>query len=180
MIFRCVKLPEDNQQDDYDYYAIDIANKPEIINHVNRLSTLPDVFSQSVCKEFMYFLITFTEFPPCDPMTCKLRQLCISECPNFIAISQHCIIQALQDNSMIGEAVALYEAINCSDPATHSPINLSKFFDSQNCYTFSFLNRGKCISTIAFYKRPEIHQDTSAYIATRSLHTSYLPVIAKS
>ena len=147
MLFRCVKLPEDNQQDDFNYYAIDIANKPEIINHVISSSNLPDAFSQPVCKEFLKLLITFAEFPPCDPETCNLRQICESECPKYIALSEHCFIRAVQEGNMIGEAATLYDSVNCSDPATYFPVNLSNFFDSQqtDCYTISFLNRGKCI-----------------------------------
>ena len=137
-------LSEDNQQDDYNYYAIDIANKQEMIDLVSFSRSLLETFILSACKEFLNMLITFIEFPPCDPKTFKLRQVCENDCLKFINISQYCFIDALQEGNMIYELITLNESVNCSDPATHFPIDLSKFFDSQqSCYTVSFFDKSK-------------------------------------
>ena len=142
--FRCERLPEDKQQDDYDYYAIDVTNRPEVIMFVTFGRNLTSFLNELFCKQFFNQTITFVELPPCDPETFKIRQVCRSECPTFVDISSKCIDDALRAGRMIAEFAQLFDSYNCSNPSTYFPdASLSLFDSQQSCYTISLYDMGK-------------------------------------
>ena len=144
LLFRCVKLPEDTQQVDYDYYAIDIGNRPEVVNLITSVGNLADknnIYQISTCG-FLNVSISFAEFPPCDPTTFKLRPICETQCSTFFGIISKCFGVAIEEGISIAEFAALYDTYNCSNPDTHLPGISGNLFDSQQyCYNVSFYDR---------------------------------------
>ena len=145
LLLRCVKLPEDTQQVDYDYYAIDIGNRPEVVNLINTVRNLADkhnIYQVSDCA-FLYVSTTFAEFPPCDPATFKLRPICETQCSTFFDISSNCFGVAIQEGISIGDFATAYDAYNCSNPSTHIPTVSGDLFSQhvQDCYNVSAYNR---------------------------------------
>ena len=139
LLLRCVKLPEDTQQVDYDYYAIDIGNRPEVMNLINIVKNLAEehnIYQISDCA-FLYVSISFVEFPPCDPATFKLRPICGTECSTYLSIISNCVGVAIQEGILIGDFAAVFDTYNCSDPNTHLP-GVSGDLFSQYCYNVQF------------------------------------------
>lgn len=144
LLFRCERLPENNQQDDYDYYAIDITNRPDVIMFTASARNLTSILIGSFCRQFYNQTITFVAFPPCDPETFKIRQVCRRDCPRFVDISSKCIDDALRAGRMITEFAKLFDSYNCSDPSAYFPnASLSLFDSQQSCYTISLYDMGK-------------------------------------
>ena len=144
LLFRCVKLPEDNQQEDYDYYAIDIGNKQEVTNLINNVRNLVErynIYQFSIC-EFINTSTSLAEFPPCDPTTFKLRPICETQCRTFFEVISRCFSSAVEAGVSISEFAALYDDYNCTNPDTHLPDASEDLFESQqNCYNVSIYNR---------------------------------------
>ena len=147
-LIRCVKLPEDTQQVDYDYYAIDIGNRPEVMNLINTVKNLADkhnIYRISDCA-FLNVSISFAEFPPCDPETFKLRPICETQCSTFFDITSNCFGVAIKEGISIAEFAAVYDTYNCSNPNTHIPGVSGDLFSQQDCYNVSFYDHlGKWI-----------------------------------
>ena len=142
---RCVKLPEDSQQDDYDYYAIDIGNRPEVMNLINTVINLAikhNIYQIRDCA-FLNVSISLAEFPPCDPATFKLRPICETQCSTFFDIISNCFGVAIKEGISIGDFAAVYDTYNCSNPSTHIPTVSEDLFSQhvQDCYNVSFYNR---------------------------------------
>ena len=141
---RCVKLPEDSQQDDYDYYAIDIGNRPEVMNTINtaiNLAIKHNIYQIRDCA-FLNVSISLAEFPPCDPATFKLRPVCETQCSTFDEIIKNCFGVAVQDSISISDFAAVH-AYNCSNPSTHLPTVSGDLYSQhvQDCYNVSFYDR---------------------------------------
>ena len=135
-------LPENNQQADYDYYAIDIANRPQLIEFVANLRGLIEkhnIDKIPSCLPVITRSVPLAEFPPCNPITFKLRQICEESCRTYTNIISQCFSLAIQTNIMISEFALLYDSYDCSDPNTYLPNVTDILFDSrQNCYNVSF------------------------------------------
>ena len=146
---RCEVLPEDDQLDFYDYYAIDIGNIPELIQMLTDVQILlkkTGVYSVSICNSFKV-TVSLTEFPPCDPATLKLRPLCETQCHSFYAVVSTCFSEAVAKGIMIAELAAVLDMYryNCSDPSTHFPgVSIDQFDPQQYCYNVSNYTLGKC------------------------------------
>ena len=154
LLFRCERLPEHNQQDDYDYYAIDITNRPDVIMFVTTSRNLTGLLSALFCRQLFNQTLSFVAFPPCDPETYKLRQVCKSECPKFADISSRCIDDVIKAGRMISEFAQLFDSYNCSNPSTYFPNASQSLYDSQkNCYTISSYNTSKCLHVLASYSK---------------------------
>ena len=140
----------DRQQDDFTHYAIDIANKPEVMSLVIQISSLldeNDIVNITTCR-FLNVTVFLVEFPPCDPTTFKLLPICDTECPNFNIITSCCFRDGIEEGIMISGFAALYDSYNCSDPSTHLHNVSEDLFDTRYCYNVSYYNSiimGKCI-----------------------------------
>ena len=150
LLLRCVKLPEDSQQDDYDYYAIDIGNRPEVMNLINTVTNLAikHNFYQITDCAFLNVSISFPEFPPCNPTTFKLRPICQTQCSTFFNIVSKCFNVAIEKGISIGDFAAVYDTYNCSNPSTHLPSVSGDLFSQhvQDCYNVSLYDRlGKLV-----------------------------------
>ena len=143
-MFRCVKLPEDNQHEDYDYYAIDIGNKPEVLDLVNNVRNLAERFNfyQLPTCEFLNTSLSLAEFPPCDPTTFKLRPICQTQCGTFFEIISRCFSAAIEEGISIAEFATAYDRFNCTNPGSHLPDVSGDLFElQQSCYNVSIYNR---------------------------------------
>jgi len=143
-------LPENNPHSDSDYYAIDIANRPETINFLIAYKNLineNNIESLSICGPLSNLTIFLAEFPPCDPLTFKLRQLCQSECPKFNDYISRCFGEITKQNTiMIGGFAELFDLYNCSDPSTYiRNVSVNLFDLPDSCYSVSLSNMGKYV-----------------------------------
>lgn len=140
-------LPE--ERDDYDYYAIDISSRPEVIRFVTNARSLVPNTTQSFCSQFFHVTLNFVEYPPCDPASNKLRQVCESDCQRFTDILSGCLDNVIEAGNTILGFAALHDIYNCSDPSTYFPnASLSLYDSQQSCYTVSFYNMGKCLLAV--------------------------------
>ena len=146
--FRCEKLPEDNQQDFYDYYAIDIGNSPAVVELITAVRSLIEehgIYSISAC-DFLNTSIFLAKFPPCDPIMFKLLPMCITQCPTFSSVISQCFGDGLQTGVALSDFAAIYDSYNCSDISTYLPEVSADLFDSQaQCYNVSNYTLGKCV-----------------------------------
>lgn len=150
-LFRCERLPEESI--DYDYYAIDIANRQEIENYITQLFNLIggyEILDTIPSCLFLNTTVFLATFPPCNPATLKLRPICESQCFSFFMIVANCFGDAIEKGIMIAEFAQLYDTYDCTNVSTHIQGVGSALFDSQiNCYNVSVYNiRGKCILLI--------------------------------
>ena len=146
MPFRCEKLPEDNQQDFYEYYAIDIGNSQPVIQLINAVRALIEeygIYSIRAC-DFLNTSIFLLEYPPCDPVTLKLRPMCVTQCPEFSTVIASCF--GVQTGVALVDFVSIYDSYNCSNPTTYLPGASGGLFDSQEqCYYVTDYTLGKCV-----------------------------------
>ena len=144
--FRCEKLPEDNWEVFYDYYAIDIGNSPAVVQLVTDVRSLIrelGIDSISAC-DFLSVSLFLTEFPPCDPTTCKLLPMCTTQCRAFYDTIARCFTSAVQAGLPISGIATIYDSYNCSNQSTHLPGISGDVFDSQEqCYNVSSYTLGK-------------------------------------
>ena len=140
VIIRCERLSEDNQQDFYDYYAIDIGNSPEVIQLITDVRSLIEKYevdSIPTC-EFLDTSIFLAKFPPCDPTVLKLRPMCVTQCPTFSTVISRCFGDGVQTGLALMDFAAIYDSYNCSDPRTYLPGTSEGLFVSQEqCYNVS-------------------------------------------
>ena len=150
-MFRCVKLPDDNQQEDYDYYAIDVTNSPELMALISEISFLAaeeNIYSVSSCVSLVNASVSTAKYPPCDPTTFKIRPICETQCATFFFITSECFGEAIESGLSIFEFASTYDMYNCSNPATHLPnVSIDVFDSQQNCFNVSAYDRlGKLVA----------------------------------
>jgi len=143
-------IPENDQQYNSDYYAIDIANRPEVISfsHIIRTAVEENNFEDIPTCRPLFRNIFFIEFPSCNPATQKLKPVCEAICPQFFTSLSKCFSDAVQSSIMIADLASLYDAYNCTDPSTYIPNVSGSLYDSQqNCSNNSVFdaNVGKYI-----------------------------------
>lgn len=165
LYFRCEMLPNNyRMQADYDYYAIDIGNRPVIIDasmSLRKIVEKDNLNSVESCRVLFETNLFLDKFPPCNPKTLKLRQLCQSECPKVRDMTSQCFRDAIQEGMMISDFATLHDQFNCSDPTSRYPNVSEVLYDSQqSCYN------------VSYYKSSEHH--TVTYVRMLTLLNSWL------
>ena len=90
------------------------------------------------CYEAFTLLITLVEFPPCDPVTNKLRQVCNIECQRILGVVSDCLHRIAESRSKLTPFAELYDMYDCNDPSAYFPNVSQCLFDSQqSCYSIS-------------------------------------------
>lgn len=112
-----------------------------LINTVEYLADKYNIYRISDCA-FLNVSISFAEFPPCNPITLKLRPICETQCSTFFSIISNCFGVAIKEGVSIAEFAAVYDTYDCNDPDTHLPgVSGDLFSQQQDCYNVSFYDR---------------------------------------
>lgn len=145
---RCEVLPENACNGvplNYDSYAIDIANTPELINFANLLRGLHERYHNiSTCGPFLSMSVCLAEFPPCNAEINRLQEICESGCSRYNELILNCISSiVMMGNFNITDLNQLHAQFDCFDPETYLPGVPGSLYDTQQSCHDLFDSEGK-------------------------------------
>ena len=139
-IYRCEVLPENSCQGvplNYGYYAIDIANRPALINFANTLRTFYEQVHNisSICESFIGMSACLASFPPCNKEINKLLIICECGCSRYHDQILSCVSDLVRERVDLSIYGRIHSSFNCSDPQTYLPnVSASLYDTEQSCY----------------------------------------------
>lgn len=130
----------------YDYYAIDIANRPQSINFAIRLSELHEQYRNvSACTSFLGMTVCLAEFPPCSADNNRLQEICESGCSRYGSLLLECVTNIIETTGDIDfdEINQINNMFNCSNPETYLPGVSGSLYDTEeNCHDLYDVDNG--------------------------------------
>ena len=132
---RCLPIPQDNtcfSQLSHTYFVPEIFDMSETIQREFRriLSPLP---ATDPCRGFFTSLSCVISFPACNEDTNKLLPICPNACPFIDALIATCL--PLADLTTIPTLSAIFQAYNCTDPASYFMLP-DQFYSTETCTIF--------------------------------------------
>ena len=133
---RCEILPENACEGvplNYDYYAIDVANSPQLINFAIALNELHEQFyTLPACTLILGMSVCLAEFPPCNAENNRLQVICTSGCLRYNQLILECatsiVSTGVLDIDQINEIDAMFD---CDDPETYLPGVPGSLYDTE-------------------------------------------------
>ena len=141
--YRCEMLPDNACQGvplNFDSYAIDIANRPQLINLTKLIRQFNAQFlniSSSACRPFFSMSACVAEFPPCDREINRLLRICESGCSRYSSQFMDCasdIFTNIKEVNIIALIGSINVMFNCSDPSTYLPSVPGSLYETQRCH----------------------------------------------
>ena len=143
---RCEMLPEkfcEGVPLNYDTYAIDIANRPQLINLANMLREL---YKQSHdlpdCGLILGLSVCLAEFPRCNANANRLQVICESGCERYNELFSDCLAALVSERRNLTQFGKADASFNCSNPGSYLPNVSASLYDEQSCYDL-FGSQGK-------------------------------------